>query len=139
MDITESVAEILKSSDLIGGKFYDRFFADCPHVKAHFKNVDMKRQSALLTSAIVLIETVHTRDAAGLSPYLQLLGRDHQKRGIEDEDYAEWTESMIRTLAEFHGDQWNDNLEQQWRDAIGQAVGIMLDAYQKKENAEESP
>jgi hemoglobin-like flavoprotein len=130
MDISDSVTEILKSEDLIGGQFYDRFFTECPHLKEHFNGVDMKRQSALLTSALVLVETIHSKEAVGLSPYLKMLGKDHQERGIEVADYGEWTESMIRTLSEFHGSQWNERLEQEWRQAIADAVQIMLDAYQ---------
>lgn len=130
MDITDSVTEILKSNDLVGGQFYERFFNECPHLKSYFEGVDMKRQSALLTSAIVLVETIHSKDAVGLSPYMQLLGRDHQKRGISKDDFTDWTESMLRTLGEFHGDQWSESLEQEWRNAIGASVRIMLDAYE---------
>ncbi len=35
MDITDSVSEILKSNDLVGGQFYDRFFTECPHLKSY--------------------------------------------------------------------------------------------------------
>lgn len=129
MDITDSVTEILKSNDLVGGQFYDRFFTECPHLKSYFDGVDMKRQSALLTSALVLVETIHSKDAVGLSPYMQLLGKDHQARGISKDDFTDWTESMLRTLSEFHGDDWNPPLEQEWRDAIAASIQIMLDAY----------
>jgi len=65
-----------------------------------------------------------------LSPYLQLLGRDHQERGIAAKDFADWTESMIVTLADFHGDDWDADLEKQWRLAIGHSVAVMLEAYE---------
>ena len=129
MNISESVEAILSSEQLVGGQFYDRFFVECPHLRKYFDGVDMDRQSALLTSAIVLIETVHSRHSEGLSPYLRLLGKDHHARGISKEDFTDWTESMLRTLAEFHGDKWSKSLEQQWHQAISGSVKIMLQSY----------
>ena len=130
MNIAESVEAILKSDDLVGGQFYERFFVECPHLKSYFKGVDMDRQSAMLTSAIILIETMHSKNAAaGLTPYLCLLGRDHQAKGISKEDFTDWTESMLRTLGEFHGNEWTKSLEQEWYQAISGSVKVMLDAY----------
>ena len=133
MDISQSIEVILESEDLVGGRFYKRFFQDCPHLKQYFVGVDMDRQSAMLTSAIVLVETVYSKNGSGLSPYLKLLGRDHEKRGITRDDFTDWTESMLRTLAEFHGDDWSMPLEREWHAAITKSVKIMLEAYQDSE------
>lgn len=130
MDISESMGKILQSEDFLGGRFYDRFFTECPHLKMYFEGVDMTRQSAMLTSAIVLVESMHSRGGDGLSPYLRLLGKDHQARGISIDDFTDWTESMLRTLAEFHGDEWSKPLEREWHRAITKSVKIMLEAYE---------
>jgi hemoglobin-like flavoprotein len=130
MNISESIGKILESRDLLGGKFYDRFFVECPHLKMYFKDVDMDRQSAMLTSAIVLVETIHSKSSDGLSPYLRLLGKQHQERGISVDDYTDWAESMLRTLEEFHGDNWSKALEREWYAAMMKSVKIMLEAYE---------
>ncbi|MGB7345709.1 MAG: globin domain-containing protein [Pirellulaceae bacterium] len=129
MNISDSVTKILESEDLLGGQFYDRFFTECPHLKIYFKGVDMSRQSAMLTSAIVLVETVYSKPSNGLSPYLRLLGKDHHARGISIDDYTDWTESMLRTLEQFHGDDWTKELEREWYAAITNSVKVMLESY----------
>ncbi|QDT09735.1 globin domain-containing protein [Planctomycetes bacterium K23_9] len=129
MNITESVGKILESEHLLGGKFYDRFFVECPHLKQYFDGVDMDRQSAMLTSAIVLVETMHSKAGDGLSPYLRLLGTDHRDRGISADDFTDWAESMLRTLDDFHGDDWSKELEREWYAAMMNAVKIMLESY----------
>lgn len=129
MNISESINSILATEDLVGGKFYDRFFKECPHLKQYFKGVDMDRQSAMLTSAIVLVESVYSKNEMGLSPYLRLLGKDHEERGISADDFTDWTESMLRTLAEFHGQDWSMDLEREWHRAIIKSIKIMLEGY----------
>lgn len=133
MDITQSIETILESKELLGGKFYNRFFLECPHLKQYFVGVDMKRQSAMLTSAIVLVETFYSKKASGLSPYLQLLGKDHAARGISRDDFTDWTESMLSTLAEFHGNDWSIPLEREWYAAIKKSVKVMLEAYDSED------
>jgi hemoglobin-like flavoprotein len=130
MDIAGSIEKILESEDLLGGKFYDRFFVECPHLKTYFQGVDMERQSAMLTSAIVLVETIHSKSSEGLSPYLRLLGKQHKDRGISVDDFTDWAESMLRTLQEFHGDDWSKPLEREWYAAMMKSVKIMLEAYE---------
>ena len=129
MNIEESVQKILGSENLLSGNFYARFFQECPHLKKFFDGVDMDRQSSMLTSALVLVETTQTENGSGLSPFLRLLGRQHEQRGIAPADFQDWTDSMMRTLSEYHGDQWSDDLETQWRGAIESAVKTMLQGY----------
>ena len=133
MDINESIEKILNSDQLVTGKFYHRFFNECPHLKMYFEGVDMERQNAMLTAAMVLVETLHTKGGGGLSPYLHVLGKDHEARGISRDDFTDWTESMLRTLADFHGGQWNMALERQWHAAFTKAIHIMLEAYEGEE------
>tara|TARA_R110002049_G_scaffold27321_2_gene94318 strand:+ start:562196 stop:562591 length:396 start_codon:yes stop_codon:yes gene_type:complete len=130
MHITESIDEILRSEHSLGARFYERFFKECPHLQTYFRGVDMDRQAILLTSAIVLVETIQSRKASGLGPYLQMLGRQHQARGISREDFTDWTESMLLTLAEFHGDRWSKSLECEWHQAISNVAQKMLEAYE---------
>lgn len=131
MDISESIDQILRTGDLMSGRFYERFFTECPHLKAFFANVNMERQATMLTSAIVLVEMYYSKDADGLTPYLKLLGKQHEDRGIAREDFDDWTKSMIRTLEQFHGEHWNAELEAQWREAIGTSVKMMLQGYEE--------
>ena len=134
MDISESIDAILQTNDIVSGQFYHRFFEECPHLAEFFKGKNMSHQATMLTSAMVLVEMYHRTDAVGLSPYLQLLGKRHDEMGIRPEHFDEWAQSMLGTLKEFHGDDWNDQLASQWQDAIQKAVTTMLDGYGSETN-----
>lgn len=129
MKIDESIEKILGTNDIVSGRFYDRFFLECPHLKTYFEGVNMTHQATMLTSAIVLVEMFHSKKASGLRPYMQLLGKQHEERGISKDDFADWSQSMLGTLREFHGDEWDSNLETEWRAALQGAIDAMHSGY----------
>jgi len=130
MNISESVDAILQNGDLIGGHFYDLFFEEFPDSEHFFAGVDMDRQAAVLTSALVLVESIYSKSSPALVPYLEHLGKLHQKREIYHRDYSQWLTAMLKTLENFHGEDWNETLNEQWRDALQQAIDMMLSSYE---------
>lgn len=130
MNISESVDAIMEDGDLIGGHFYDLFFEEFPDSKRFFAGVDMKRQAAVLTSALVLVESIYTKSSLALIPYLKHLGKVHQDRDIYPQDYSNWLTAMLKTLAKFHGQDWSSSLEQEWRNALQNAINVMLSSYE---------
>ena len=129
MCIGESVERILADKDILGARFYEIFFTRHPDVKKHFEGVEIQRQAVLLTTALALIEHNWNKPSPVITQYLHYLGTKHHDRQISRELYVHWTNAMIETLSEFHGDDWSDKLEQQWREAIGTAAELMLEGY----------
>ena len=129
MNISDSVNLILREKELLGGKFYDVFFSEFPEIKIFFDGVDMERQAAVLTTSLVLVETIYSKDGAALKPYLKHLGKQHQERDISAEDYDKWLHAMMKTLESYHGEDWNEPLAKQWSAALEQAVRLMISGY----------
>jgi hemoglobin-like flavoprotein len=130
MDIQTSVNRILASEEVFGNSFYEVFFRRYPDVQKYFSATEMKRQAALLTTAMILVEKYASEPNPAIEQYLQYLGSKHHERGIPRELYAHWREAMLETLAAFHGNEWNDVAEQQWRQAIDRTTEVMFQGYE---------
>jgi hemoglobin-like flavoprotein len=131
MNIQDSLQQILASKKLFGQQFYDLFFTKCPEVKKFFEGVNIDRQAVLLTMALVVIEKQFSSPFAAAEEYLKYLGSKHHNWKIPKTLYADWTEAMLATLAQFHGDDWDEALEQQWQEAIAQVLELMFQGYEQ--------
>ena len=129
MDIAESLEKVYSSTSLLGTNFYERFFAECPEAKKFFQDVDMDRQAVVVTMALTLVEQYHVSPFPPTAAYFRYLGTDHRDRGIPREMYEPWTLSMLKTLAELHGDDWSNELEQQWERGLQAAIKQMFIGY----------
>jgi len=129
MDIEKSLELILQSGDQFGSSFYDIFFERCPKAAEYFKDTDMSRQSLVLTMAVQLLVQYYTNGFVSIEQYLETVGTRHVNKEIPKELYPDWRESMLATLEKFHGDQWNDALAQQWREAIERTTEAMFRGY----------
>lgn len=129
VDIQQSLKQVLESETLFGENFYTTFFEQCPESKAMFDGIDMKRQALLITMALTLIEQHYTHGYASVAQYLRHLGSRHKAKDIPEALYPRWRDAMLTTLEEFHGDDWNDTLATQWREAIEGVSESMLSGY----------
>jgi len=41
--------------------------------------------------------------------------------------FAPFRDSLLVTIGEFHGSDWDKGLEDQWREAIDEAIAVMLE------------
>ena len=130
MDISDSLLKVYSSTALLGKVFYDQFFADCPEAIEYFDEVDMKRQAVVVTMALTLVEQYQVSPFAPTKAYFEHLGVTHQRMGIPKQMYPHWVDSMLKALAKLHGDEWDDDLEIQWRKGFETAIGMMLESYQ---------
>lgn len=129
MDIGNSVSLVLASQDIFGKAFYAEFFRRSPEATAHFAGLDMERQALSLTMALPLIEQLHRHAYPAIENYLGILGHRHGHRGIPPELYPVWSEAMLASLAQFHGEAWDAGLAEQWREALAGASRVMLAGY----------
>jgi hemoglobin-like flavoprotein len=130
MDLRDSLQLILRRKhELVTDFFYEVFLGKYPQVQHYFRDVDMGRQALLLTMALQTIVDLRVHQYPVTQRYLEHLGRQHRHLGIPRELYATWKDAMMETLADFHGDQWSDELSKQWSDAIAGATAVMIGAY----------
>jgi hemoglobin-like flavoprotein len=132
MNIQESLQRILEEKDRLAEMFYDCFLEEYPEVRPLFDNVDFKRQRVLLTTALMVVERGYTHPAPAVEQYLQYLGTKHHELRVPKAAYAKWTEAMLVTMQRFHGEDWSEDLAQQWRSAIEEACELMFQGYEER-------
>ena len=125
MDIADSLNQLLESDELIGEMFYSVFLASCPQVQEHFAQVDMRRQAVILTMSLIVVEQYANNPMPATHTYLEFLGDKHRKLGIPNELYEPWKQTMLRTLSEFHGNDWNPKLADQWDHALQTSIDVL--------------
>jgi hemoglobin-like flavoprotein len=132
MDIHESLNAILASGSQFAEGFYQRFEREHPKIFEHFAGMNMKRQSHMLTTALVLVVGDFEKDTESIKEYLRVLGTRHHHRNIEKSDFSAWEVTLGAALAEFHGANWNANLAEQWRSALDKALEQMILGYDEQ-------
>jgi hemoglobin-like flavoprotein len=132
MDLHMSLEKILHSGDQFGDLFYEIFFESHPEAKKYFDGIDMKRQSLMLTMALKLMGEYHAKGYAAINQYLEHLGTRHSDRGVPQEVYTDWSDSLLTALSRFHGKDWNETLAEEWRDAVVATSKVMFNGYDKR-------
>ena len=129
MTLAESLSRVLSASDLLGEAFYHRFFEQVPEAQRFFEGTDMRRQAMLVTMALTVIQQHYDQRYPVTRAYLDYLGSRHSARGIPIYLYPQWRDTMLETLASFHGTDWNEELSNQWRSAIDLTTNEMMAGY----------
>ena len=132
MDIQKSISEILHSKDKFGQLFYERFLDSYPELQHCFTKVDMKRQAIILTTAMMVVERFYSQPTPAIELYMRYLGTKHHEFGVAREDFPKFHTAMFQTLRSFHGDQWNPDVERQWREAFDQTTQAMFEGYRER-------
>ncbi len=130
MRIEESIDRVMRSQDVFGAAFYDIFFQRAPEMREFFRDVDMNRQSIVLTMSISLIGQNHSRRYPATERYLHYLGTQHRKWDIPRSAFPKWREAMIEALGGFHGEDWSEELAAEWRAAFDGSIAAMFDGYE---------
>ena len=122
---------IAPKADLLAERFYDRLFADYPHLEPLFVDADIEdQQQKLIQSLAVVIKSLD--NAKALTRYLHDLGGRHAEYGATEEDYEPVALTLLTVMAEIAGKAWNKKLESAWGDALSAVAEIMLEGAAKK-------
>ena len=88
--------------------------------------------SELLTMALVTIECHYSNSFPATEHYLKVLGYRHFDAGIPPELFPRFGESLIETLRDYHGADWDEELERQWTEAFEKTTATMLQGYKQE-------
>ncbi len=132
MDIGDSIEAIMSDKRSMCAAFYDRFLQEHPEARPYFAAVDMGKQASFLTVALAVIEDYCEHGYEPTEHYLRVLGTRHRNWGIPTELFGPFRDCLLETMAEFHQEDWNDELEEQWRQAIDAAIELMLEGYRQQ-------
>ena len=130
MMIEDSLREILeRSGERFADAFYRKLFEDFPDLRDFFEGVDLRQQAAMLTMALQVAVQHHCRPTRSTKDYLQVLGQRHHQRGVTKDNYPGFQDTLLVSLAEFHGKDWTQTLADEWRAAFDDALTVMHQAY----------
>jgi hemoglobin-like flavoprotein len=127
LDALETSFDLVASrGDELMDVFYARLFATAPAVQPLFAHTDMKRQKAMLLSALVLLRR-SLRNLDAVVPTLHELGARHAGYGAESAHYPVVGAVLIASMAEVAGPDWRPEYEDAWAEAYAIVAGAMLD------------
>lgn len=129
MNRAESLHLLLAREQVVTDLFYVKYLGRYPELEEHFVDVDMDQQAVLLRMALSVIHQYHEHRYPAAEQYLLVLGRKHARRGIPLELYPEWRDCMLDTLEQVHGNDWSDELEAEWTEAIETAIEVIRQGY----------
>jgi hemoglobin-like flavoprotein len=112
--------------DELMDRFYAGLFAAAPAVRPLFAGTDMRRQKAMLLSALVLLRK-SLRNLDAIVPTLRHLGARHVAYGARPEHYPVVGEVLIASMAEVAGPAWRPEHERAWGAAFTVVAGVMCE------------
>ncbi|GAA0361663.1 FAD-binding oxidoreductase [Actinoallomurus spadix] len=127
--LKDNFAQVAQHGDAVALFFYSDLFLRNPRLRDMFP-VGMSTQRDRLLSALGRIVS-QVDDLHNLVPFVQQLGRDHRKFGVEALHYPEVGASLVTTLRYFSGSSWTEELARDWTDAYNLVSKVMLDAAQQ--------
>jgi nitric oxide dioxygenase len=128
LDLTaleESFDLIAPHGDDLMDRFYAGLFAAAPAVRPLFAGTDMRRQKAMLLSALVLLRK-SLRDLDAIIPTLGALGARHRAYGALPEHYPIVGSALIASMADVAGDAWTPEYERAWVAAFDVVASAMI-------------
>ena len=124
--LVESFGFVLPQKEAFAKTFYSNLFSVYPQTRLLFKDTDMKQQEASLIAALgIVISSLKKADHDQLASVLQKLGQRHEGYGVTREQYRMVGNVLLRTFADFLGNQWTAELNDAWADAYQAVVGLM--------------
>lgn len=131
-----NVEELRRSFDLIAPraeelsqKFYDKLFQDYPGVLPLFQHVELEEQRTKLIASLQMI--IKSLDNDDLVPYLEAMGQRHEEYGAEEEHYGAVGATLLSVMGELLEDEWTEELEGIWNEALTTVSEIMISACRK--------
>ena len=115
---------VVERSPTLTHRFYAILFERYPATRDMFPVNSRTAQEGMLTQALVAVMD-HLEDAPWLQSTLHGLGGRHVNYGVTDEMYGWVGASLLATLAEVSGDEWNDTVQLAWTEAYGAIAGLM--------------
>ena len=118
----DSLSRVTKNPDFMD-RFYERFLASSEHARELFKNISMDRVKRLVKQSFHLMLLAGGTRKTSIAK-LENLGRDHQARGIGDEDYALWVEALLSVVEETDP-QYSSEVDLAWRKVLARGIRVM--------------
>lgn len=113
-------------------RFYERFLASSPEIKARFRGTDFTRQRRALLASLHLMLLAAEDERKGPRRYLKDLAELHSKQrlDIRPEFYDLWRDSLLETVRECDPDI-DEATEQAWKRVLGVGIAYLVAHYDR--------
>ncbi len=128
--LRETFERIRPQAHAVALRFYERMFAVYPQVRPLFAGTDPQEQPRKLMATLSAVVAVVDRPDE-LLPMLDRLGRSHVDYGVQPEQYPYVTASLLATLAEEFGSDWNAEVAETWSAALEFVSARMIEAQRR--------
>lgn len=125
--LSESFRKITQEGEAFVESFYLNLFAEAPETRMLFSEDMEAQQRKLLLSLTTIIGALDKPEL--LNPYLQELGRTHQHYNVTPRYYAVAGQALLKTLADYFGEDWTPHLQNAWAEAYEAIAKAMLSSY----------
>jgi len=133
----ESFAKFSSDGKRFADHFYGELFSRYPGVKPLFAHTTMSRQQQhLFSSLVMVIENLRRPDAVAES--LNALGRRHVGYGVSPTNYYAVTSTLLDTIREMLGNDWNDAVQEAWADGLEAVSRTMMNAHRMDRSGAEA-
>lgn len=129
--LKQSWSLVAAHGDQVPLYFYSTLFLAHPETRQMFPTNMAGQRDRLVTALGHIVSNVDQVDR--LVGFLQDLGADHRKFAVRAEHYPAVGEALLATLQHFLGEQWTDELAQDWAGAYGLVSQVMIEAAQSAE------
>jgi DNA-binding winged helix-turn-helix (wHTH) protein/hemoglobin-like flavoprotein len=133
--VRESFELIIERSPSMTRRFYEILFERYPPAQRLFHRNAARVQERMLHDALSAVLD-HLEDVPWLHDTLFSLGARHVDYSVTDDMYDWIGESLIATLAEIAGPDWNRKVEAAWGRAFRGIVKVMLEGAQANREAQ---
>ena len=127
--LQESWTCVAERGDEVPLFFYSYLFLRCPETPRMFPPAMASQRDRLVDALGRIVAHVDRLDA--LVPFLEQLGREHRKFGVQAEHYPIVGSALLATLEHFVGDGWSEELAADWHAAYSVVSSVMAGAAQQ--------
>ena len=113
-------------------QFYARLFAENPSVRPMFPESLADQKKKLLAALALVMENIRTPEK--IAEPLKKMGGWEVKYGTKFEHYPIARDVLIYVMSEMAGNQWTDQLTEDWTNALNLVASIMADRQTDSQN-----
>jgi hemoglobin-like flavoprotein len=107
-----------------GAKFYHCLTNDFPEIMSKFDPLSMRAQHTRFVGMLDMI-IFRMYDKRPVKQLLQGLGDRHDNYGVQDEDFAKFSITLLKILDGLLGNELNESLSNAWVELLGEIRTMM--------------
>lgn len=108
----------------LADRFHARLFAQNPALRALFpRDLAMQKQD-FAAGLRHVVKSLNRIEAA--APMFMDIGSRQARMGLTPGHFGVAREALLATLRDMSGPHWNEQLEQDWREALSAVVSLMV-------------